>query len=147
MLRGHFGSEGGRIWPYLRCYLEFPYAPYLEGLEVDLLVDTGADRTTISRETAERAGLSLDTLPDGGTSTGVGGVTAVRTALTQLSVQGYSTALWLRILESRHPSASVLGRDFMAGFALFMEERTRRVLFLDADEVAGLGLDGLAAIP
>ena len=147
MLRGHFGSERGRIWPYLRCYLEFPNAPYLEGLEVDLLVDTGADRTTISRETAERAGLSLDTLPDGGTSTGVGGVTAVRTALTQLSVQGYSTALWLRILESRHTSASVLGRDFMAGFALFMEERTRRVLFLDADEVAGLGLDGLAAIP
>lgn len=140
MLKGHFGSLGGRNAPYLRCYLEFPEFPDLEGGEVDLLVDTGADRTTLSRLAAESMGLDLAALPDGGTSTGVGGVSAVRMVESQLSVQGFSIAFWLRVWESRHTSLSVLGRDFIANFALFVEERTVRVLFLDEADVAVHGL-------
>lgn len=78
MIRGHFGSLGGRNAPYLRCYLEFPEFPNLEGGEVDFLVDTGAVQTTLSRPAAENMGLNMATLPGGGTSTGVGGVSAVR---------------------------------------------------------------------
>ena len=147
MISGEFRRRNGQISPYLTCHFEFPDVPRTRGINTDLLVDTGADRTTISRPIAESAGLSLAALPDGGISTGVGGMTASRQVRTQLSVQGYTTMLWLRILESRHSIPPILGRDFMAGFALFMEERTRRVLFLDADEVAGLGLAGLAAFP
>lgn len=147
MISGEFRERGRRIVPVLTCRFEFPDVPHIGAKTVELMVDTGADRTTISRRTAESFGLDLTALPDGGTSSGIGGVIAMRQVRSLLSVQGYSTILWLAIQESRHPAPSILGRDFMAGFALFMEERTRRVLFLDADEVAGLGLDGLAAIP
>ena len=136
MLRGHFGSLGGRNAPYLRCHLEFPEFPDLEGGEVDFLVDTGADRTTLSRPAAENMGLNLATLPDGGTSTGVGGVSAVRMVESQLLVQSFSITFWLRIWESQHTSTSVLGRDFIQHFALFVEEGTGRVLFLDNADIA-----------
>ena len=112
---------------------------------MDLLVDTGADRTTISREMAESIGLDLATLPDGGTSTGVGGVSTIRQVRVSLSVQGFSTEFWLRILESRQPAPSVLGRDFIANFAMFMEERTGRVLFLDQTDIETYGLAALGS--
>lgn len=145
MIRGHFGSLGGRNAPYLRCYLEFPEFPDLEGGEVDFLVDTGADRTTLSRPAAENMGLNLATLPDGGTSTGVGGVSAVRMVESQLLVQSFSITFWLRIWESQHSSMSVLGRDFIRYFALFIEERTGRVLFLDRAEIVEHGLTDLGS--
>ena len=92
---------------------------------------------------AESIGLDLATLPDGGTSTGVGGVSAVRQVKVSLSVQDFSAEFWLRILELRQPAPSVLGRDFISNFALFMEERTGRVLFLDQSDVAMYGLADL----
>ena len=137
---GEFKGRGRRIVPYLTCNLDFPDVPRIGRKTVDLMVDTGADRTTLSRSTAESIGLNLATLPDGGTSSGVGGMSALRQVRSHLSVQGYSTTLWLAIQESRFTAPSLLGRDFMADFALFMEERTRRVLFLDPDDVARLGL-------
>ena len=140
MLNGYFSDNGVRNAPYLTCYLRFPDAPHIEMNPIEFLVDTGADRTTISRPTAENIGLDLAVLPDGGTSSGVGGVSAARQARTQLSVQGYSTTFWLRILESQHPAPSFLGRDFIRRFALFMEENTGRVMFLDQTEVDRYGL-------
>lgn len=140
MLRGEFRERGGFIRPYLVCDLEFPDVPRTRKIRVPLLVDTGSDKTTISLSIAESAGLVPSTLPDAGTSAGVGGITAARQVRTLLSVQGHTATLWLRIRESRHSVPPVLGRDFMADFALYMEERTRNVLFLDPDEVARLGL-------
>ena len=137
---------GGRIIPFLTCNFEFPHTPHLGVGSVDLLVDTGADRTTLSRMAAETIGLDLSALPDGGTSTGVGGVTALRVVESRLSVQGYSTILrQLRISESRHPVPSILGRDFMRRFALFIEERTGRVLFLDQTDINMYGLAALGS--
>lgn len=140
MFKGFFVDERTRRVPYLRCDIRFPEAPHLGTHRIELLVDTGADRTTISRTIAEGIGLDLSGLPDGGTSTGFGGVTAVRMVESNLSVEGHTVALWLRILESRHPISSALGRDFMANFALFIEERTGRVLFLDQTDVETYGL-------
>ena len=147
MIVGEFSERGRRIVPSLTCSFNFPDVPHIGTKVIDLIVDTGADRTAISRSTAETIGLNLEVLPDGGTSSGVGGVSALRQVRSHLSVQGYSTTLWLAIHESRTPAPSILGRDFMANFALFMEERTGRVLFLDPDDVARLGLSGLIAIP
>lgn len=144
MLKGRFVEKWGRVSPFLTCEFEFPHAPHLGASSVDLLVDTGAERTTLSRTAAENAGLNLAALPDGGTSTGVGGVTAMRVVESRLSVQGYSTFLrQLRISESRHSVPSILGRDFIREFALFMEESTDRVLFLAAADVEMYGLAGL----
>ena len=115
MFRGFFADDGVRRVPYLRCDVQFPDAPHLGTHRIDLLVDTGADRTTLSRGMAESIGLDLDVLPDGGTSTGFGGVTAVRMVESHLSIEGHMITLWLRILESRHPIPSVLGRRFYEG--------------------------------
>ncbi len=145
MLNGYFSDNGVRNAPYLACYLQFPDVPHIELSPIEFLVDTGADRTTLSRPTAENIGLDLAILPDGGTSSGVGGVSAARQVRTQLSVQGYSAIFWLRILESRHPAPSILGRDFMSNFALFMEERTGRVLFLDQADIDTHGLAALGS--
>ena len=38
------------------------------------------------------------------------------------------------------PIPSLLGRDFMSNFALFMEEGTGKVLFLDEEDLSTLGL-------
>jgi hypothetical protein len=39
---------------------------------------------------------------------------------------------------------SLLGRDFMRDFALFMEERTGRVLLLDQDDLESFGIPPLS---
>ena len=147
MIRGAYRERDGYLRPYLTCDLEFPDVPRTRKIRVPLLVDTGSDKTTISLPLAESAGLIPATLPDAGTSTGVGGVTAARQVLTRLSVQGHTSTFWLRIRESRHTIPPVLGRDFMVDLALFMEERTGSVLFLEPEEVARLHLPGAPAIP
>ena len=55
-------------------------------------------------------------------------------------VGGYTIPLTLSIPEAQRPITSVLGRDFIDNFALFMEERTRRVLLLDETDVEIYGL-------
>ena len=143
MIRGRFSEIRRRATPILTCDIEFPDFPHIGTRTIDLLVDTGADRTTISRGMAESIGLDLTTLPNGGTSTGVGGVSAIRQVRVSLSVQDLSTEIWLRVWELRQPAPSVLGRDFIANFALFMEERTGRVLFLDETDIEMYGLAAL----
>ena len=64
----------------------------------------------------------------------------MRVVQANLLVQGYSVPLTLHISELRLPIPSVLGRDFMSHFALFMEERRGLVLFFDQPELAQLGL-------
>lgn len=143
MFRGYFTSEGTRRVPHLTCNFGFPNAPHLGMTDVDLLVDTGAETTTLARSVAENIGLDLAVLPDGGTSTGIGGATATRVVESTISVQDYSITLWVRVQESRHPVPSILGRDFIRYFALFIEERTGRVLFLDRADIAEHGLTDL----
>lgn len=143
MFRGYFTNQGTRRVPYLTCNLGFPDIPHLGTASVDLVVDTGAETTILARSVAENIGLDLATLPDGGTSTGIGGVTATRAVESTISVQDYFVTLWLRIQESRHPVPSILGRDFIRYFALFMEETSGRVLFLDQFDVERYGLTAL----
>jgi hypothetical protein len=145
MISGHFSSVGSRNFPFLRCYFDFPHDPSIGTKGVDLLVDTGAERTTLSRVMAESVGLNIAALPDGGTSIGVGGATPMRIVESRLSVQSYSTPFLLYISESCHQVPSILGRDFIRRFALFMEERTRRVLFLDQTDIDMFGLAALGS--
>ena len=143
MFKGYFKGEGTRRIPYLICDIAFPDAPSLGTTSVDLLVDTGAETTILARSVAESIGLDLATLPDGGTSTGIGGITATRAVRATISVEDYSTTMWVRIQESRHYVPSVLGRNFIRHLALFIEERTSRVLFLDRRDIAERGLADL----
>ncbi len=135
MIRGYFSTVGAVRRPFLYCSLEFPEHPNVGASGVELLVDTGADRTILSPIDAEGMGLDASTLDVGRRSSGIGGEVSTRVVESMLTVQGYSTPITLHIPEVRQPIPSLLGRDFMAKFALFMEERTGRVLFLDEEDL------------
>jgi hypothetical protein len=112
------------------------------------LVDTGADRTVLSPIDAirltRRFGVNLDDLPQGVSSTGVGGPASTRIIRAVLNIESFSTPLTLTIPEPIRnrilPIPSPLGRDILSHFALFMEERTSRVLFLEPHETDALYL-------
>ena len=139
MIRGYFSTVGTVRRPFLYCDLEFPNSPDIGTVGVELLVDTGADRTILSPIDAESIGLDLSSLDVGRRSSGIGGETSTRIVESKLSTQGYSIPLILHIPEVRQPIPSLLGRDFMSNFALFMEERAGNVLFLDQGNLDSLG--------
>ncbi len=142
-------GRGGKGRPFVRGTLEFP--AFVRDLEVALLVDTGADRTILGPLDTRRLGIDLSTLPAGRPSTGVGGQSQTRTTGAILKLESFSTALELTILDSppgSQPSLaipSLLGRDILSRFALFIEERTSRVLLLEPEEADALSLPYLKA--
>ncbi|MSQ17669.1 MAG: hypothetical protein EXR54_08955 [Dehalococcoidia bacterium] len=118
-------------------------------MQVPLLVDTGADRTILAPSDAlrlaRRFGLNLGDLPRSTPGTGVGGQVPTRVIEATLNIDSFSTSLTLTILEPISgrplpPIPSLLGRDILSHFALFMEQRTNRVLLLDPQEADALSL-------
>ena len=142
MIRGYFSTVGATRRPFLYCDIGFPGLPGVESTGIEFLVDTGADSTLLSPLDAENIGLDLSKLESGRRSMGIGGETSTRVIESDLTVQGYSRPLTLRIPEVRQPVPSLLGRDFMSNLALFIEERTGRVLFFETGELASLGIPG-----
>ena len=138
MIRGYFSTVGAVRRPFLYCSLEFPKHPYVGAAGVELPVDTGADRTILSPIDAESMRLDASSLDVGLRSRGIGGEISTRVVESKLTVQGYSTSITLHVPEVRQPIPSLLGRDFMAKFALFMEEKTERVLLLDDDDLSAV---------
>ena len=135
MIRGYFSTVGTIRRPFLFCEFEFPHNPEASKAAVELLVDTGADRTILSPVDAETIGIDTSILDVGRRSSGIGGVTPTRVIESRIIVQNFATPLRLHIPEARLPIPSLLGRDFMSNFALFMEERTGRVMFLDQEDL------------
>jgi hypothetical protein len=147
MIRGYFSVEPGRQRPFVDAVFQFPSLNN-QGIQVPLLVDTGADRTVLSPIDAirltRRFGVNLDDIPQGVSSTGVGGPASTRIIRAVLNIESFSTPLTLTILEPIRnrilPIPSLLGRDIISHFALFMEERTSRVLLLEPHETDALYL-------
>ena len=140
MIRGYFSTVGTTRRPFLYCEFEFPDNPDVGTAGVELLVDTGADRTILSPVDAASMGIDTSRLDAGRRSSGIGGITPTRVLDSRIIAQNFSTPLRLHIPEARLPIPSLLGRDFMSNFALFMEERTGRVLFLDQGDLSDLEL-------
>ena len=59
---------------------------------------------------------------------------------TVLTMQSYSTPLTIYIPKTPLPIHSLFGRTVLSHFALFMEERTDRVLLLEPTEADALNL-------
>lgn len=145
MIRGYFRYTGGRNRPFLRCLVDFPSAPNAGVIAPEFLIDTGADRSLLSPKDAIGIGLNFSILDRGPTSRGVGGETPTLLVESIIYVARYTIPLTLSIPEAQRPIPSVLGRDFIANFALFLEERTGRVLFLDETDVEMYGLATLGS--
>ena len=149
MLTGYFSPEGGlpNPRPYLTGSIDVPAIGVVE-MQVDFLIDTGADRSIIGSSDAARMvryfGVDLADLQDGPPSGGIGGVVATKTAEVALAFGAFSQNMRLDILEptpdARFAIPSLLGRDVLSQFALFVEERTDRVLLLEPAEADALGL-------
>lgn len=146
MIRGYFSTTGARQRPFIDAVFQFPI--FNQSLEVPLLMDTGADRTILSpidaKRLARRLRIDLTTFPKGAPSTGVGGQADTRTIEAVLTLDNFSTPLTLSILEPPPGTTpaipSLLGRDILSHFALFMEERTNRVLLLEPHEADTINL-------
>jgi len=138
MIRGYF-TTGATRRPFVSARLEFPSLGN-QRQPVELLVDTGADRTILSPLDAIRLGIDLATLERGLPSTGVGGQADSRTIEAILTIDSFSMPLTLTIVVTSRPIPSLLGRDVISRFALFMEERTNRVLLLEPPEADALNL-------
>jgi len=113
------------------------------GFAIQFLVDTGADRTVLAPRDANRLArlfaIDLNALAPGAPSTGVGGQARTRLIEVTLALGTFSTGRFLLSLlrpppGPASPIPSLLGRDILSRFALFMEERTNRLLLLEPHE-------------
>ena len=146
MIRGVFREEAGRRRPFVTARLSVPSLGTVG--DVRLLIDTGADSTVLAPADALFLGVDVDSLPPGPPSTGVGGTMRTAYAEATVDLDGLMLDVRLRILApttaaqrralARIPS--LLGRDVLSQFALFVEERTGRVLLLEPDEADALRL-------
>lgn len=146
MIRGWFAEAA--LWrrPFVSARLTLP-DHNLAG-DVYLLVDTGADITLLSPGDARRLGLDSSRLIPSMGLVGVGGLTRIREvkAALRLGTRQFDLTIHVMIVDgvsherNLQQIPSLLGRDVLAHFALFLEERTRRVLLLDPHEVEGIAL-------
>ncbi len=147
MIRGYFHTRGGKSRPYVPALFQFPSLEN-QTLETRLLVDTGADRTLLAprdcKRLIRRFGLDLTSLATTATGTGIGGRVNMRTLEAVLTLPPFSTALTLTVLAPEPGSTpaipSLLGRDVLSHFALFMEERTGQLLLLEPEEAREIGI-------
>ena len=146
MIRGYFGGYPERRRPFVVANLSLPTIG-IDGT-VHFLVDTGADSTLLAPRDVISLGLDVGHLPQDTPTTGVGGRTATRSAEAALTLDAITLTIRLRILSPASPRQqqalsvipSLLGRDILSHFALFLEERTDRVLLLEQHEAGALNL-------
>jgi len=115
-----------------------------------LLVDTGADRTLLAPREAKLItdlGIDVSKLRVGPASLGIGGRAQTRLLDAELTFGSSAPVqLTVAVMEPNEPPApeavipSIMGRDILSRYALFLEERPNRVLLLDAAEADALAL-------
>lgn len=146
MIRGYFRPAGpANPSPYVDGAVSIPSFGVI-GMNIRFLIDTGSDRTLIGDIDADRMvrHYNIDTgnLEEGVPSRGIGGIVSTREVQVTLQLEDFSTNLTIDILEpipGQQPSVpSLLGRDILSHFALFMEERANRVLLLEPNEADSL---------
>ena len=143
MIIGYFDLVGATLRPFIRCDISFPDYPDIAPAPIEFVVDTGADMTALSPDDAAGLGIQVAALGFGQRIGGVGSAFSTRVVESQITFQDFSTPHLLHIPEVSHPMPSLLGRDFMRGFALFMEERTERVFLLEPGDLDNFGIPSL----
>ncbi len=150
MISGYFSGEGARKRPFVDAIVQLDSSS-TGAFEVPLLVDTGADRTVLSPLDVLRIqlsqGVDLELLDPGVPAAGVGGTASTSVSPGVLRLGEFSTALQFTLIEpptlgsiSRMPS--LLGRDVISMFGLYMDQRRQQIFLLDENEVNALGIPG-----
>ena len=141
MSTGYFVAEGFFRRPFFDVEVSFPDAGN-RSIRVAFEVDTGADRTLLPPFDGQRMlnqlGIDIRSVQRGEPIVGVGGNVQTRIVRATLSIGNYMTTMPLPIVDlPPGPSGmpSLIGRDIIYDFVLFMEHRTDRLLLLrDAAE-------------
>ena len=141
MIKGYFRS--GR--PYIDILITMPNLGMVE-MKIPFAVDTGASRTLIGHRAATEMvgvyGIDLESLPAGQRSLGIGGLASTRQTRVTMRIGNLYFDRDFPILEPIPGRIvgipSLLGRDILSHFALFVEERTNRVLLLEPNEADSL---------
>ena len=142
MIRGYFSSSKR---PYVNISINMPDLDIF-GVDVRFAIDTGADRTFIGHRDAlslsGRYGIDLTRLPTGRRSLGIGGLSSTRQTRVTMRIGSLNVDQDIPILEPMPGRIvglpSLLGLDILSHFALFIEDRTNRVLLLEPAEADAL---------
>lgn len=141
MIEGYFRSRR----PYIDISVTMPNLGIVE-MDISFAVDTGADRTLIGNRDAlllsASYGVDLSRLPTGRQSFGIGGLSSTRQTRVSMTIGSIHIERDVPILEPIPGRIvglpSLLGLDILSHFALFVEDRTNRVLLLEPDETDSL---------
>ena len=141
MISGYYQIDDNDIRrPYIDLDVDFP-APINARLKVSFVVDTGADRTLLSAQVAQdlerRFNFDIRSLEPDISIAGVGGLVDTRRIEATLSQGRHwieTPVLIIDAVPGPNTVTSLLGRDFIDDYALFLERRNERVLLLDDGE-------------
>ena len=141
MIEGQFERDhNGIMRPYINLDVNF-HEPLNIQIEVRFLVDTGADRTLLSPFVSQHLYSQFDfdirSLERGQPIVGVGGQIHTRIIEPTIILGWQWFKMPIPIIDAPpgpNSMPSLLGRDIMDYFALFMQRGSGRALFLDEDE-------------
>ena len=140
MTTGYFVAEGAYRRPYVEVEVTFLEASS-RTLKFAFVVDTGADHTLLSPEDARRIhrelGLDIRTMPRGKPIGGVCGYAQTRTVRATIVFGSYQTTMPLHVVDlppGPYDMPSLIGRDIIYDFALFMEHGADRLYLLRTGE-------------
>lgn len=140
MIEGYFRLMGAYRRPFIDVDVSLPDASSLP-IRIAFEVDTGADRTVLSPWDGQRLydsfGLDFRTMPRGNPIGGIGGIVQTRTVRATLGIGSYQTTMPLHVVDiPPGPSdmPSLIGRDIIYDFALFMEHSADRLHLLRTGE-------------
>jgi hypothetical protein len=145
MTTGYFVAEGVFRRPFFDVDVSFPDVGN-RSMRIAFEVDTGADRTLLSPLDARRLhsqlGIDIREMPRGSIIGGIGGYVETRIVRATLVIGSYRTTMRIPIVDlppGPYDMPSLIGRDILYDFALFMEHsRDRLFLLRDSDEIFSL---------
>ena len=142
MISGYFEADRhGVVRPCIDMDVQF-HEPLNTILNITFVIDTGADRTLLSPSVAQDLHDNFDfdirSLMCGYPLGGIGGLVDTRSIDATLYLGRHWITTPIPIIDTLpgpNTMPSLLGRDIIDDFALFMERRTDRALLLDDAEV------------
>ncbi len=141
MIRGFFRHEGAKPRPFVVATFNFGQGTV--NYATDLLIDTGADRTLLAPRDTTRLrldyGIDLTRSPRGAPSTGVGGSIGTFAVETTLILGAIALPITLAVIDPPPrllAIPSILGRDVLSRFALYLDQPAGLVRRLEPHETA-----------